>query len=1136
MSNLERLLASKLSSSPSVLLLGQNYHVEYPNVVLADTIKNYKLEESNSYDILFNLNSRKDDICAFIAKSSSELPITNDIQRISSVLWSSVYTSAIDSFVEKIFETGWRTTNSILTDRENYSDLRNPNKLHISYLYGKASQIDSEKLPPFTRFEKSKRDKVADNLLNKLPTIMTTTGVLVIEGFSLYDWLSTETLYNHISSLGTNQTFLFSVTDDLHNDDFIKELIKENKLWVSDQSLADYLRKNNLVFDRADDSNSNSSNKWIRLGDKRLNIPLDRWNNVVRSATVLDENTLVSAPILSKDRLREEFRNFLADSSSQPVWSGYAHEFIFERKIYNDLKDKVTQKLLHNKRDEPIIIHGQAVSGKTVLLGKLAYELFLTGTPILYIDRNRRQLDYDDINDFCEWIESKSSTSALLVIWDGLHPIDSYHKLVRAMQSRGRKVVVLGSCYTQKINKHKSNYIEISVNLDETEINGLVSLLKKHFGEDVGNKIKNLRYSKRTTEQSDAKHLLALLYRHINNVAPTRQMAEIGVYSEAKLAMQNFFAQYILENSTQENPSISDWQQKLIDVKLVTREEIEKRDYEIGDEKYNLPEQLIYTIMSVARLGNLTIPIDIIMRLLGKEIFFSNLMKEIDKQDLLRWHKDDLGNITVCARNEVEAEIILKKNGIDEAKQIDIYSNLLRHINEKNDHELDFATVLLFKIGPNGDYKIGQHHYYKIAMILAYLRENYLSHPRLMLQEAYLLREIVVFKTKNPDFKLPLEETEISILDKAEAIVQEALSIPRSQSQVFLRVELATIYGYKIKYVEKNKRKEYYELVKKTVYTARLQNPDTYHALDIAVRATENVLDNLTDPDKLEARVYFLDLFEAAELEGIRVEESERYYSNQQKVYSILGESALSEEAFQQLCASGSKSGYYLRALDKLSNNPTQPSLLRQPLTNANEKNIQSAYNYLDDNYKEIFSNQRCLNLYFKLWWLLNNKRPLFYQEKDILIFDNKQWSECTKLVHSIIALNEPLEIPAPLLFIKGLCEFHTNSSKSQYENTFKELSVKTDYADTRRIKTWYFACEQQKIKEYSGVIDKDLNIRTNQKGQVYCEELRLHINFQLSDFGKSKLSAGDKINFMIAFNYRGILAQPIKKDHDDYH
>ena len=63
--------------------------------------------------------------------------------------------------------------------------------------------------------------------------------------------------------------------------------------------------------------------------------------------------------------------------------------------------------------------------------------------------------------------------------------------------------------------------------------------------------------------------------------------------------------------------------------------------------------------MSVARLGNLTIPIDIIIRLLGTEIFLSNLMKEIDKQDLLRWHKDDLGNITVCARNEVEAEIIL---------------------------------------------------------------------------------------------------------------------------------------------------------------------------------------------------------------------------------------------------------------------------------------------------------------------------------------------------------------------------------------------------------------------------------------------------------------------------------------------
>lgn len=1129
-------LIYKLSNSPAVLLLGQNYYYEDPNLILADILKKYKLPKSSTYDALFELSAQKEAICEYIAKLSQQLPITTDMEYLSGIRWSAVYTSSVDSFIEKIFETEWRTTIPILTGDENYTDLRNPNKLHISYLYGKAAQIDSNKRPPFNKLEKIKRSTIARKLLAKLGTIITTTGVLVIDGFMPNDWLSTQMLYEYISLLGNEQVFLFSATENLRNDELIVELIKENKLWLSEYSLADFLRINGVISisNATDEFTTNTNNKWIRLGEKRINIPIEIWNAVIRSASVLDENTLVSAPILSKERLKESFRNFLADSSAQPVWSGYAHKFAFERTIYKDLKEKVLQKLRHNTRYEPIILHGQAVSGKTVLLGQLVYQLFLDGYPILYIDRNRKSPDYDDINDFCEWLESKSNTVTTLVVWDGMQAIDNYHKLVRAMQSRGRKVVVVGSAYKEnaRITKPKSNYIEMSVDLDTTELKALSQLLGNHFGQEVSYKITNLKYSNNPIEKSfDAKNLLALLYRHINTVAPTRQIAEQGIYSEARFVMNSFFDYYLVESKIQENPSMSDWQEQLIKANLVTREEIESKAYQVEQEKYSLPELLIYTVMAVARLGNLGIPLDILIRLFGTQIFRSSLMKAIDKHDLLKWHQDELGNITLSARNEVEAQIILNKNGIDILKQIELYDKLLQSIKiqdtEKNDIELDFVIDLLRSIGSNGTYKIQPNFYYKIATILAKLRENNLRHARLMLQEASLLREIVVYKLKNEAWDLPEGETEIALLNRAESIVQESLDIAKKQIQVFLRVELATIFGYKIKFVNEDKKNDYYEAVKQTVYSTRLQNPDTYHAFDIAVRATENALDSLTKEAKFEARVYFLDLFENAELEGIRDDESELYYANQQKVYNLLGETDLSDTAFKQLCKTGSKAGYYLKAFNKLPVDVTK-NPLRQLLTRDNKKNIQDAFNYLEGNRNEIGSDLRCLNLYFKLWWLLNNHKPLFYKADDLLLFDKQQWVFCEKLVNQLISLNGQNEIPANLLFIKGVCEFHLESF-TQSKDTFRTLSNKTDYMDTRRVKTWYFASEQQKIKEYSGTVKTDLNVRINQKGQLYCEALRLNINFQLTDFGKSKLSTGEKINFRIAFNFRGLFAQPIK-------
>ncbi|MFF1595349.1 hypothetical protein ACFVY0_46100 [Streptomyces sp. NPDC058286] len=64
---------------------------------------------------------------------------------------------------------------------------------------------------------------------------------------------------------------------------------------------------------------------------------------------------------------------------------------------------------------------------------------------------------FEAIDSFCEWA-AKVSIPTTLLVWDGMLDPDEYFRLAKYLDSRGRRAVLVGSCYrtddTGKATRH----------------------------------------------------------------------------------------------------------------------------------------------------------------------------------------------------------------------------------------------------------------------------------------------------------------------------------------------------------------------------------------------------------------------------------------------------------------------------------------------------------------------------------------------------------------------------------------------------------------------------------------------------------------------------------------------------------
>ncbi len=1127
----------KLKRGPSFLLLGQDTLRKETghDPLLTEISRKYgdgqQIDDYNELIKLFNNliqnnYDEKESILAWMQQRCERFTSPSWLNYIAKFKWNGVYTSCIDSFWFKSFRNDWREFQSIYNDSYSPENPRNRLRLHSTFLFGSVNRMDDSERSPLSKIELIKRKPIATSLARRLKELITPLGVLIIEGYSgSSDWFDPEMLYVSTSELNQQQVHIFSASDELVENEYIKLLLEEDKLVLHKESLFSFLSYSheNGYIDLNDNSNEEFKHS-IQIGDSVYGIPASIWNQTSKSATILTDSLFLPPEPISDEKKYSEFRKFLSESSIKPIWSGYNKGYSFVRNFEDDLY-KVVMSSLEDKQlqNDPIILHGQTGTGKTVALGSVAYRVREEKEyPVLFIERKSQRPSNNDLEAFCKWSED-SGAKTCLIIWDGMTEVGQYYSLLSYLVSRGRKVVIVGSSYKLGEVGHLKNYINAPSQLEIGEQSNFLTFLNK-FDPSLGLVLEN-------QIKTNDPNFLVCLYRLL---PVTRNHIRIGLNKEVENAERQMRIQ--VEEGEIEAKSTT------LAYALLRSGVISKKDLafnaddkdEIGGEQFDQLQKLIGLIMVPGKYG-IRIPLEILLRTLDKS-YLEGFNDIFNRTDIFKYYEDMVGNILVGPRHPLEAKLLTQYRLGGSKYEIDFIKQLLLEVRDndfgQDSYEIQFAVDLIRCVGPNGeDSSYYAPYFLELSKTLTKLREERgVINPRLMLQEATLLREWVVKSNGNVGNKNNYDELEL--LNEAERIIKKALDYVHDDKYYYplksaIIVEHSSIIGSQIQhYINNNQTssnlRTLYKEARDLIYKAKQLDPNSYYPIDVFAWITRNLLlsDKLSPIDRLEAEVDIIHIFDLVNSDDIGINQKIRFEDRKMEIGKLLDDDEMSEEAFNNLVKQGSKVGYYRKAYQIIKDVPRD-----RRLTEVEISKCQEAVNYLESVKEKISNDGKCMYLLFRLWWMTKTGRPFFYEERQTLPFTKEDWMYCYRILTDLMETEDFYSTPS-IKYFKGIVLFHLGYLNDSIQ-VFKELESESEflYKSRRIIRSYLASNSNGNPIVYNGTVTFISNNWS--KGDIYVEELRKKIRFDPKSFNK-EINLHDELTFHIAFNFRSFIPDPI--------
>ena len=1117
-----------LKRGPSVLFLGQDYlqlETGTDPVLLQIRGEFGRPTDTLSYDLLLGSTTHlsSDSVLTWMWEHCRRVSPPEWLHSVSAYPWNSVFSSAIDPLWLPTFRNEWREVAPIHDDEYFPRDPRNRHILHCTYLFGSVNATEPKSRPPLSQFEFLNRKQAARNLAQRLPDVLTPLGILAIEGYQgEEDWFSWEDFFPVLQNLGRSQANLFGVNDEILSHPIVAELVRMGVLTTYTERLA-------WVLEQGADSGYvrlgvpddwEEGGRRVPLRHTSISIPRELWNRVSNSATLLDEHVLAPAPAISKDALYWEFRRFLFECGTRPLWSGFDRGFAFRREFEGELQELALKQVSREvPTDEPVIIHGQTGTGKTVGLGSLAYTVAKSGNyPVIFIERKTQRPSYPDIDECCRWLEDHGA-KATLIVWDGMVQQSDYHELQGYLASRGRKAVVVGSSYS--LNESGSHLVEVPDQLSVSEAHRFAEFLEK-----MG--ISLSRFHRDALEKRDPSYLVAL-YRYLT---PTRPQITTGVVQELEQLEQDLvLAVNQLESA---HPQFGTLAEALLAAGVIDRSKLEqvgrRPSAEISTSDI---AELVDMVMVPGRFG-LSIPIELLART-WEQPNYTDIAQIFRSFDVIQAVEDQAGRIVVGPRHSLEAQLIVRARLGSIQSETDIVSRIVKAVRpwrwgaDESD-EISFVIELLRAVGPQGDEQFRFAPFFRaIAEAISEVRESRnIRSPRIMLQEANLYREWVTSKSRQGE----RPEDAAKILDKAKSILQEALELLEDNRQwrlrTFIATELASTLGTAtIDSIESGANideiEENFRQVLSAVQTARGIDFNHYNPVDVLVWSTTafTQLAEIDDIKRTEAIVDVLDALETVDPDMLNSSNIENFHRRRYEIGNLLGDRELSESAFQSLLDVGSAAGFYLRAME-----------IGGPITSTGSVNERTGYShkeawsYLERNRSHIEHDSRCLNLLFDYWWLWNTGRRPFDGERAFFNLSQEDWSYGLQLIRELKALATSHRGPI-LSFLEAIALFHLDQTQFAMQ-LFREVENESYMVSSRRrIFRSFLASESTgQPRVFHGTVSSIA--LGGRRGQVFVEEIRQHVTFLPTDFGRPEIRRGDSLGeFHIAFNFIGPIADP---------
>ena len=369
---------------------------------------------STGFTALLEERSLPEDFFNWLAERYSHQPEPAWMETISRLPLNAVFTSSIDPTIARAFRTFGRDVAPVLSGIDNPLAPRNRRNLHLTYLFGRSGEHDPRERPPKNRQELRRRTALhATPLLSRIVDTTTSLGVLLIDGLVPgRDWLGTEQLSGIISAFAPGQVCWFGwpFDESPRNAEFLQSLAAPNGPIVFVHERLSASLKSLELAHKIDISGPQrfATEGSVRIGDRALGIEPATRLKISTAASIVEDAWLNPLPPIGTDAEYEEFRRFHGQvEDARRLIEGIRRSFAVKRTFERTLRQRVDHALVHSvSKLEPILIHGQSGSGKSLALARLACDIRQQGRyPVLLASRAARIPTVEELDDFCTQAE-----------------------------------------------------------------------------------------------------------------------------------------------------------------------------------------------------------------------------------------------------------------------------------------------------------------------------------------------------------------------------------------------------------------------------------------------------------------------------------------------------------------------------------------------------------------------------------------------------------------------------------------------------------------------------------------------------------------------------------------------------------
>lgn len=1122
----------RLDRGPASLLLGQRHlALGGSSDPLLEVVRR-KLDvanEAGGYSVLLGHQvATQTGFLDWLYERSRRFAVSEHLEVIAQYPWVGVWSSAIDSVWADAFEKSWREVQKVFAETYRPPDPRNRHRLHCTFLYGSVTRSDPDERVPTTRVEYLQRRAIAQALVRRLIPILGPTGTLAVEAFDTNDWFTIDDLIGLVAQMQLDQCHLFSADPALLERPEIAELLARRLLTAHQSSLAVTLTAAHQAgtLELGPPADQGDLQRVVSFAGRPRTVPRDLWVTVTSAAHLLDETALVEPTPVSPDAAYAAFRRFLGGADGRPDWESFARGFAFDREFQSIVLDAVEHAAEHHDLlERPIVVHGATGTGKTTALAAIAYQLAQSRRyPILFVDnRAVAAIDADVVDAFAKWAEDEGSR-ATVAVWDGMLDLDAYDRLARFFASRGRRVVVLGTAYRvpESVSRRRPELIEAPSDLSPDEIGRLTHFLAR-FDE-------HLAHVGRLAAIDSS--FLVFLYRLL---PPSRAAVRSGVLRELERTERTIVRRASALGVEREPRTALGW--ALLEAGLLEELKLDADGIGLPGEQFKVVEDLMSLVMVAGQLG-LAVPLELLLRAAGRD-GHASLVKLLDDVDLVRWIEDPAGNFLLGARSRLEAQLITRARLGTLSAEVEFARRLLVEVSDSDvalagRAEIDFAIGFVRALGaqgPNPDRYFPE--YRTLADALRELREDRgVQNPRLMLQEANLLREWSIKQLRNEALMDETRSSAIKALLEASNVLAVALDLASPDRNRALRdrlnVELAATLATRAQALNAvdslaEERARLFGEARRVALEARAKDQVSYYPVDVLAWATRDALraELLDEAQRADSVAEVLSAFDLLDPDELDASQIQRYYERQQELGDLVGEVQIADDAFAALLTAKSGAGVFLRARGMAG-----PRVLARQFAPEDVDRMTMALEFLARYEDVVRADVRCLNLRLDLWWLLRTGQRPFADERFCLPFDQATWLHAVELLQPLEGLDTSYR-DAQVRFLHGVADFHLGDYTAAFDS-FAEVERRSIEVRGRRriIRTYLASNPRGEPVLYRGTISSIS--RGQRRGEVYVEDLRRRVTFIPSEFGTRDLKRGDNLGeFHIAFNFLGIIADP---------